>query len=63
LPKGPIGRFVSNLVMGLEEVKVKLESLDDVLARERIATVDLLKIDVEGHAHPHRGPGSRSKST
>jgi FkbM family methyltransferase len=61
LPKGPLGRRISNLVMGLEEVRVKLESLDEVLAREKIATVDLLKIDVEGHElKVLRGLGPRS---
>lgn len=49
LPKGPLGRFFSDMVMGLEEVKVKLVTLDEVIRRERIERVSLLKIDVEGH--------------
>lgn len=49
LPKGPVGRYFSDKVMGLEEVKVKLSTLDEVIEEHRIASVTLLKIDVEGH--------------
>jgi FkbM family methyltransferase len=49
LPKGPVGRYFSDRVMGLEEVKVKLSTLDEVIAKHKIGTVNLLKIDVEGH--------------
>jgi FkbM family methyltransferase len=48
LPKGKIGWFVSRQIMGFEEVKAKIETLDEVLTRENIERVDLLKIDVEG---------------
>jgi 31-O-methyltransferase len=49
LPKGPVGRYLSDKVMGLEEVKVRLSTLDAVIQEHQIASVDLLKIDVEGH--------------
>lgn len=49
LPKGRLGRRMSDLVMGLEEVDVELETLDAAITREKIERVDLLKIDVEGH--------------
>jgi FkbM family methyltransferase len=48
LPKGSIGWWVSQKIMGLEEVKAKVETLDEALLREKIERVDLLKIDVEG---------------
>ena len=33
----------------IEGPKVKLETIDTYLAKERIASIDLLKIDVEGY--------------
>jgi FkbM family methyltransferase len=48
LPSGPLGWWISKQVMGIEEVKARLETLDQVLLREKITRVDLLKIDVEG---------------
>jgi FkbM family methyltransferase len=49
LPKGALGWWASKQIMGLEEVKVRVETLDAVVRRERIERIDLLKIDVEGH--------------
>jgi FkbM family methyltransferase len=48
LPKGKVGWWVSRRIMGLEEVKAQIETLDEALRREKIERVDLLKIDVEG---------------
>lgn len=48
LPKGKLGWWGSKLAMGFEEVKARLETLDEVLLREKVKRVDLLKIDVEG---------------
>ncbi len=61
LPKGRIGWFVSRQIMGFEEVKAKIETLDDVLTREKVERVDLLKIDVEGpELEVLRGLGPRT---
>ncbi len=49
LPKGPLGWWVMQRVMGLEEFRVSLDTLDQLLDANEIACVDLLKIDVEGH--------------
>ncbi|MHB8419034.1 MAG: FkbM family methyltransferase [Myxococcales bacterium] len=49
LPKGPVAWWISRRIMGLEEVKVRLETLEAVLQGAGVETVDLLKIDVEGH--------------
>jgi FkbM family methyltransferase len=48
LPKGRAGRWLSRRIMGVEEVKARLETLDDVVTRAGIERIDLLKIDVEG---------------
>lgn len=49
LPKGPLGWWISKQVMNLEVVKIRVETLHDLLLRESVQRVDLLKIDVEGH--------------
>jgi hypothetical protein len=49
LPKGPAAWWVSRHVMGLEESSVRLEALNRVLAAEKVARVDLLKVDAEGY--------------
>jgi FkbM family methyltransferase len=48
LPKGSVGWWGARQIMGLEEVKARLETLDDVVARDGLTRIDLLKIDVEG---------------
>ena len=40
--------WLLRLVMGFEEVQAKVETLAEVLKRERVERIDLLKIDVEG---------------
>ena len=61
LPKGPLGWWVSQKVMGLEQVKVRVETLDEMITRQKIARVDLLKVDVEGaELDVLRGLGSGS---
>ena len=49
LPKGTLGWWASKQIMGLEEVKARVETLDAVIRREKLERIDLLKIDVEGH--------------
>jgi FkbM family methyltransferase len=48
LPRGRVGWWAASWVMGLEEMKARIETLDEALARENVARVDLLKLDAEG---------------
>jgi FkbM family methyltransferase len=48
LPKGPMGWWVSRWLTGFEESKARLQTLDEMLLRERVTRVSLLKVDVEG---------------
>jgi FkbM family methyltransferase len=61
LPKGRVGWWASRQIMGLEETSSRLETLDEMIARQKIARVDLLKIDVEGpELDVLRGLGAKS---
>jgi FkbM family methyltransferase len=61
LPKGRLGWWVSKQIMGLEEVRAELESLDNIIKQHELARIDLLKIDVEGsELAVLRGLGSES---
>jgi FkbM family methyltransferase len=46
--KGSAWWWITRKYLGVESGKARIETLDEVLRRERIARVDLLKIDVEG---------------
>ncbi len=48
LPRGPAGRWLSDKVTGLEKIKVARSTLTDVLSKEQVPQIDLLKLDVEG---------------
>ncbi len=48
LPKGPVGNWVSDRVMGMEKIECALSTLANVVEQESVPTIDLLKIDVEG---------------
>ncbi len=48
LPRGRVGRWMSDQVTGLERIQVARGTLTEVLSGEDLARVDLLKVDVEG---------------
>lgn len=48
LPKGPIGRYLSDRVTGMETVECPLSTLASIVEEEAVPRIDLLKIDVEG---------------
>ncbi|MFN9813915.1 MAG: FkbM family methyltransferase [Deltaproteobacteria bacterium] len=48
LPEGPVGRWVSDRVTGLETVRCSLTTLSSVIESEGVARIDAMKIDVEG---------------
>jgi FkbM family methyltransferase len=48
LPKGRVGRWVSDRVTGLQRIQVARGTLANLLAGENLGRVDLLKVDVEG---------------
>lgn len=48
LPKGRIGRWMSDWMTGATRVRCKLVTLDTVLEEARVDEVALLKVDVEG---------------
>ncbi len=48
LPKGPVGRWASDRVMGMEKVHCTLNTLSNIVEQEGVAKIDLLKVDVEG---------------
>jgi len=48
LPKGPVGRYFSDKVTGMEKVECSLSTLANIVEREAVPQIDLLKIDVEG---------------
>jgi FkbM family methyltransferase len=47
-PKGPVGRWLSDRVTGLERVTCEQEAIARLLPRLGVQRIDLLKIDVEG---------------
>jgi len=48
LPKGPIGRWMSDRIAGATRVRCELVTLDRVLDETNVKEVALLKVDVEG---------------
>ena len=48
LPKGPVGRYLSDKFMGMEKVECTLSTLANIVEEEAVPQIDLLKIDVEG---------------
>ncbi len=48
LPRGRVGRWMSDRVAGLERIQVARDTLARVLSGERLERIDLLKVDVEG---------------
>jgi FkbM family methyltransferase len=48
LPKGTVGRWMSDRVCGLERIQVQRDTLAQALRREDTPRIDLLKVDVEG---------------
>jgi FkbM family methyltransferase len=48
LPRGRVGRWMSDRVAGLERIQVARRTLAQVLSGESLNRVDLLKVDVEG---------------
>jgi FkbM family methyltransferase len=48
LPEGPVGRWVSDRVTGLEKVRCSLTTLSNIIESERVERIDAMKIDVEG---------------
>ncbi len=48
LPRGPVGRWMSDRVTGLERIRVARSTLSSSLSGENVTSVDLLKLDVEG---------------
>lgn len=48
LPKGRIGRWMSDRVTGLERIQVPRSTLAEILSGENLMQIDLLKLDVEG---------------
>ncbi len=48
LPKGPVGRWMSDRFTGMEKVVCQLSTLSTILEKERVDRIDLLKVDVEG---------------
>lgn len=48
LPKGTLGRWLSDRVTGMEKVRCTLDTLAHVIERESVPEIHLLKIDVEG---------------
>lgn len=48
LPKGPVGRYLSDKFTGMEKVECSLSTLANIVEQEAVPTIDLLKIDVEG---------------
>lgn len=47
-PKTKPGWWIVKTFMGIETVQVKVETLDEVIAKNQVSQIDLLKIDVEG---------------
>lgn len=48
LPKGPVGRWMSDRITGMEKVECSLSTLANIVEQEAVPQIDLLKIDVEG---------------
>ncbi len=48
LPRGRVGRWLTDRVTGLERIQVNRGTLASTLSLENLAGIDLLKIDVEG---------------
>jgi FkbM family methyltransferase len=48
LPQGPVGRWASDQISGLERIQVPRDTLPAILGAQNVERVDLLKIDVEG---------------
>jgi FkbM family methyltransferase len=48
LPKGAVGRWVSDRATGLERIQVPRTTLAEALRAEDVTRIDLLKVDVEG---------------
>ncbi len=48
LPKGPVGRWMSDRFTGMEKVVCELSTLTKIMEKEGVSKIDLLKIDVEG---------------
>lgn len=48
LPKGPVGRWMSDRFTGMEKVHCTLSTLASVVEEEAVPQIDLLKVDVEG---------------
>ncbi len=48
LPKGPVGRWMSDRFTGMEKVECSLSTLANIVEQESVPQIDLLKVDVEG---------------
>lgn len=48
LPKGPVGRWMTDRVTGMEKVQCELSTLANIVEQESVPRIDLLKVDVEG---------------
>jgi FkbM family methyltransferase len=48
MPKGRVGRWMGDRAAGAERVRCKLETADRLLAEDKIESVGLIKVDVEG---------------
>lgn len=48
LPKGPVGRWMSDRFTGMEKVVCELSTLAKIMEKESVSRIDLLKVDVEG---------------
>jgi FkbM family methyltransferase len=48
LPRGRVGRWMSDRVTGLERIRVARGTLTGALSGENVTRIDLLKLDVEG---------------
>ena len=48
LPKGRVGRWMSDRVSGLERIQVARNTLAKILSGDNLERIDLLKVDVEG---------------
>jgi FkbM family methyltransferase len=48
LPEGPVGRWVSDRVTGLEKHRCRMTTLSRVITDENLEKIDAIKVDVEG---------------